>query len=127
MIQKETLLSIIDNSGAKLLNCIYVGKGYKRRYAFMGDCVLGSVKAIRTKRRLTVKIQKGAIATALITRTKVYKSTFIGDRCKFFDNAAVILTKQNKLLGTRIFGALPNSFRYTRFFKLIFLSAGIIK
>ena len=127
MIQKETYLSVVDNSGAKLLNCIYLNKGYKKRYAYIGDCVLGSVKTLRTKRKESVKIQKGSITTALIIRAKFYCSDFTGNRLKFFENSVILLTKQNKLLGTRIFGALPSFFRYTRFFKLIFLSTGILK
>lgn len=127
MIQKETYLNVIDNSGAKIFNCIHLGKGYRRRYGNIGDCILGSIKTLRTKRRLTVKIQKGSISTALIVRSKKYNCSGIHDKLKYLDNAIVLLTKQNKLLGTRIFGALPGLFRYTRFFKLIFLATGITK
>ena len=127
MIQKESYLHVIDNSGAKIFNCIYVGKGYRRRYAELGDIVLGSIKTLRTKRKSTVKIKKGAIVNALIVRTKVYRKSFVGDSYKFFTNAVVLLNKQNKLIGTRIFGGLHSSFRHTRFFKLIFLSAGNVK
>lgn len=127
MIQKEAYLNVIDNSGAKIFNCIHLGKGYKRRYARIGDCILGSIKTLRTKRRLSVKIQKGGISPALIVRSKKYVVSSINDKLRYLDNAIVLLTKQNKLLGTRIFGALPSSFRYTRFFKLIFLSTGITK
>ena len=127
MIQKETYLKVIDNSGARFISCIYIGKGLHRRYAFIGDLVLGSVKKLRQKRRATVKIQKGELSLVLLVRSQVYRTSFMGDRIKFFENAGVLLTKQHKALGTRIFGALPRFFRYTRFLKLVFISAGIIK
>lgn len=127
MVQKETYLNVIDNSGAKIFNCIDVGKGFRRRYAFVGQCILGSIKALRTKRKLTVKIQKGSTSPALIIRSRINSSSGITDSIKFLDNTVVLLTKQKKFLGTRVFGTVPGLFRYTRFLKIIFLSSGISK
>ncbi|MDO9632566.1 MAG: uL14 family ribosomal protein, partial [Humidesulfovibrio sp.] len=44
MIQSETNLDVADNSGAKLLCCIKVLGGSKRRYASVGDIIVVSVK-----------------------------------------------------------------------------------
>ena len=44
MIQVETKLKVADNSGAKLLSCIKVLGGSKRRYASVGDIIVVSVK-----------------------------------------------------------------------------------
>ena len=49
MIQTGTYLKILDNSGAKDIACIKVAKGYKRKYAFIGDVITGSIKNIRKK------------------------------------------------------------------------------
>ena len=44
MIQAETRLTVADNSGAKVLYCIKVLGGSRRRYATIGDIVVVSVK-----------------------------------------------------------------------------------
>jgi large subunit ribosomal protein L14 len=126
MIQNNTVLNIIDNSGAKVAECIKVYAGYKRRYAFVGDTILVTIKSLRTKRRGVSKIKKGELYKALIIRTKFKKMLTSGDSIKFKENSAILLTKQNKFVGTRIFGSVPKSFKKTKFFKLITLSSGLI-
>jgi len=59
MVQKGTFLKVIDNSGAKKVCCIHIVKGYRKRYAFIGDLVIVSVKSLRSKRRLFSRIKKG--------------------------------------------------------------------
>ena len=44
MIQQESRLRVADNSGAKEVLCIKVLGGSKRRYAGIGDIIVGSVK-----------------------------------------------------------------------------------
>ena len=44
MIQAETRLTVADNSGAKVLYCIKVLGGFRRRYASFGDIIVVSVK-----------------------------------------------------------------------------------
>lgn len=124
MIQNGTYLNIVDNSGAKVACCIKVMIGYKRRYARIGDLVMISIKSLRTKRRFSSKTKKGEVYRALLIRAKVNKVSYNGDFNSFFENSAVLLTKQNKLLGTRIFGSISKSFRYTKYLKLLSLSAG---
>lgn len=43
MIQPQTYLSVADNTGAKKVMCIHV-LGSNRRYAFLGDVLIGVVK-----------------------------------------------------------------------------------
>lgn len=126
MIQTGTFLNVLDNSGAKSIFCIKVLSGYKRRYAKLGDKIIVSIKKLRLKRRATSKVKKGEIYTALIVKTKTKNKYTYGDSFSSFENAAVLLNKQNKLIGTRIFGALPNNFRYTKYLKFLFLASGTI-
>jgi large subunit ribosomal protein L14 len=126
MIQKGTKLNIIDNSGGKLGRCIQIYNGYKRRYAFIGNLILVSVLELRSKRRLTSKVKKGELCKALIVRTKILTRLNNQDFTQFKENSIVLLTKQHKNLGTRIFGSLPKQLRATRFFKLLFLASGVI-
>jgi len=127
MIQVGTYLNVQDNSGARSVLCIKVLKGYRSRYAFIGDLILVSIKKLRTKRRLLSKVKKGEILKALIIRTKKnFKTLKNGDYNFFTENSVVLINKQNKLIGTRIFGVLPRKLRYTKFFRMISLSAGVI-
>lgn len=126
MIQKESILNIIDNSGAKLGRCIKVNKGYKCRYGTVGDVITLSIKNLRSKRRLLSKVKKGSVCKGLIIRSKITRIDFSGSNVAFDENSIILLTKKNKLLGTRIFGKLPKLLRFSRYLKLISLSSGII-
>jgi large subunit ribosomal protein L14 len=127
MIQKGTYLNIIDNSGAKEVCCIHVLKGYRKRYAVSGDTVVVSIKSLRLKRRSHAKIKKGEVLKALIVRTKSNIKTYSSEELSFLENSAILLSKQDKLLGTRIFGSVPSFFRYTKFLRIISLASGFIK
>lgn len=126
MIQNSTLLNVIDNSGAKTVTCIKVGKGFKRRYAVPGDIIIVSIKTLRTKRRSTLKILKGDVCKALIVRCKNFKISKFGFRLTFFENSVVLLTRQNKFLFTKIFGPIPIFFRYTKYMRVIAMSSGTV-
>ena len=126
MIQIGSSLNIIDNSGAKTGFCIRVITGYKAKYAGIGDTILVSIKKVRKKRRDTAKMTKGKIFKALILRVKVGTKIANGNSYKFLENAAILMTKQNKLIGTRILGLITKDFRYTKFTRLLILSAGIV-
>lgn len=124
MIQIGTNLKCMDNSGARIVKCIGSLKGYKQRYALFGNIITVSVQKLRTKRRTLVKVKKGQILKALIIRTK--KSFSKDFNCSFFENSVILLNKQQKVIGTRIFGSLPKSLRYTKFLKITFLARGLI-
>jgi large subunit ribosomal protein L14 len=125
MIQKGTFLKVIDNSGAKNVCCIRIVSNQKYRYAYTGDILLVSVKKLRAKRRFASKVKKGQLIRALVVRTKKKTSYFSGDNLSFFENSVVLLKKNNKLIGTRIFGLLPRSLRYSQYMRLLALCAGI--
>ena len=126
MIQVGTVLNVIDNSGAKKVCCIKVLSGYRCRYAFVGDLIMVSVKSLRTKRKSTSKTKKGEIYKALVVRTKYNIKKISGEKISFFENSVILLSKQNKFIGTRIFGSLPVSFRYTKYLRILSLANGLI-
>jgi large subunit ribosomal protein L14 len=123
MIQSGTYLSILDNSGAKKVKCIKIlNSGFKQRYSYIGSTVLVSIKSVRFSKN--IKVKKGEIHRALIIKAKTAK--FLSSRyTKYFENSAVLINKKNKLIGTRIFSMLPQQFKYSRYLKLITISAGI--
>jgi len=127
MIQNGTYLKVVDNSGAKDVCCIKVSKGYKKRYSFIGDIIVVSVKTLRKRRRLTSKVKKGDVTKALIVRTRSITKSKLNEQTSFMENSVILITKQKKLIGTRVFGAIPKSFRYTKFLRLASLCAGTVK
>jgi large subunit ribosomal protein L14 len=128
MIQNGTILTVVDNSGAKSAICIKVLKGFKSKYAFSGDLILVSIKSLRSKRRFASKVLKGELYKALVVRTKSKLNKSIGsnDSITFLENSVILLNKQLKFIGTRIFGSLPSSLRQSKFLKAISLSSGIL-
>ena len=126
MIQVGSSLNIIDNSGAKIGSCIKIITKYKAQYAGVGDTILVSIKKVRKKRRAIIKMTKGKLFKALILRVKINNKKKNGNTYKFLENSAILLTKQNKLVGTRILGLITKDFRYTKFTRLLILSAGVI-
>lgn len=127
MIQNGTMLKVSDNSGAKQASCIKVLNGYKRRYAFIGDTVIVSIQSLRSKRRAQSKVKKGSVMKGVVIRTKTTKNNPSHIRSNFFENSIVLINSQGKPIGTRIVGGLSKNIRYSRFMRLVAISAGLIK
>lgn len=127
MIQKGTYFKVVDNSGAKKACCIHVSGGYRKRYGKTGDVVVVSVKSLRAKRREVSKIKKGDVLKALIVKTKVFRPSYSQESVSFFENSVVLLNNQNKLIGTRVFGPIEKTFRYTKYLRILSLASGVIK
>jgi large subunit ribosomal protein L14 len=126
MIQVGTILNVIDNSGAKKVCCIKVMKGYKQRYAYIGDLVMISIKSLRKRRKSTSKTKKGQVYKALILRTKIGVKKKSGVVLKFLENSVALLSKQDKFVGTRILGPLSIQFRKTKFLRILSIAGGLI-
>lgn len=122
MIQTETKLKVADNSGAKLLLCIKVLGGSKRRYASVGDIVIVSVKEAMPNS----KVNKGSVMRAVIVRTAKEIHRPDGSHIKFDDNSAVLINQQNEPIGTRIFGPVARELRAKRFMKIISLAPEVL-
>jgi len=122
MIQTETKLKVADNSGAKLLLCIKVLGGSKRRYASVGDIIVVSVKEAMPNS----KVKKGNVMKAVIVRTSKEIRRADGSYIKFDDNSAVLINQQNEPIGTRIFGPVARELRAKRFMKIISLAPEVL-
>ena len=122
MIQAQTRLRVADNSGAKLLSCIKVLGGSKRRYASVGDVIVVSVKeAIPNS-----KVKKGDVVRAVIVRTAKEIRRADGSYIKFDDNSAVLINQQSEPVGTRIFGPVARELRVKNFMKIISLAPEVL-
>ena len=115
MIQQQTMLDVADNTGAKTVMCFKVLGGSKRRYATVGDVVIGSVK----KAIPTATVKKGTVVRGVIVRTRKDIRRRDGSRVRFDRNALVIIDKDGNPVGTRIFGAVARELRNKNFMKII--------
>ncbi len=122
MIQSETNLDVADNSGAKLVCCIKVLGGSKRRYASVGDIIVVSVKDAMPHS----KVKKGAVMKAVVVRTKKEVGRPDGSYIKFDNNSAVLLNNANEPLGTRIFGPVARELRLKNFMKIVSLAPEVL-
>ena len=121
MIQPQTYLRVADNSGAKNLMCIRV-LGSNRRYAYVGDVIIGVVKDATPN--LTVK--RSDVVRAVVVRTKQPVRRKDGSRLRFDDNASVIINKENNPRGTRVFGPIARELKDKGFTKIISLAPEVL-
>jgi len=122
MIQTETKLRVADNSGAKVVSCIKVLGGSKRRYATVGDVIIVSVKEVVPNS----KVKKGDVVRAVIVRTAKEIRRPDGSYIKFDENSAVIISDQMEPVGTRIFGPVARELRAKNFMKIISLAPEVL-
>jgi large subunit ribosomal protein L14 len=122
VIQAQTKLHVADNSGAKLLLCIKVLGGSRRRYASVGDVVVVTVKEAMPNS----KVKKGDVMRAVVVRTAKELHRADGSYIKFDDNSAVLINQQNEPIGTRIFGPVARELRAKRFMKIISLAPEVL-
>jgi len=122
MIQTETRLRIADNSGAKVVSCIKVLGGSKRRYAYVGDIIVVAVNEAMPNS----KVKKGDVVKAVIVRTAKEIRRSDGSHIKFDDNSAVLINQQREPIGTRIFGPVARELRAKNFMKIISLAPEVI-
>jgi len=122
MVRTQTKLKVADNTGARLVECIKVLGGSKRRYANVGDVIVVAVKdAIPFG-----KVKKGEVKKAVVVRVfKEYNRTD-GTLIKFDDNAAVLIQNDLEPIGTRIFGPVARELRAKKFMKIISLAPEVL-
>ena len=122
MIQQESRLRVADNSGAREVLCIRVLGGSSRRYAGVGDVIVGTVKDATPGG--TVK--KGEIVKAVVVRTRKESRRTDGTYIRFDDNACVIINDQKQPRGTRIFGPVGRELRDKRFMRIVSLAPEVL-
>lgn len=122
MIQQESSLQVADNSGAKLVSCIRVLGGTRKRYAGVGDIIVVAVKDAIPN----AKVKKGEVAKAVIVRTTHPIARVDGSLIRFDDNAAVLINPNREPIGTRIFGPVARELRAKRFMKIISLAPEVL-
>ncbi len=123
MIQVESKIKVADNSGAKLIQCIRVLGGYKKRYARIGEIFTAAVKEATPH----AAIKKGDVVRAVVVRTKKEIRREDGTYLRFSENACVIVDKEKKEpKATRIFGPVAREVRRAGYFKIASLAPEVL-
>ena len=121
MIQFGTNLKVADNSGAKTIRCFKVLGGSRKRYAYIGDIIVASVKSSEPRGA----VKKGDKVRAVIVRQRQALRRKDGSYIRFDENAAVIVeAKEPK--GTRIFGPVTREMKERGFAKIASLALEVI-
>lgn len=123
MIQQESRLKVADNTGARELLVIHINGGSRRRYGFVGDVVVATVKSAAPQG----SVKKSEVVRAVIVRCAKEWRREDGSTIRFDDNAAVILdTDGQNPKGTRIFGPVARELREKGFMKIVSLAPEVI-
>lgn len=122
MLQQESRIKITDNSGAKEALIIRVLGGTRRRYAYVGDIVVVTIKDANP----TGNVKKKSVVKAVIVRTRDQIRRKDGSTISFDDNAAVIINDDKTPKATRVFGPVPRELRDLGYAKIISLAPEVL-
>jgi large subunit ribosomal protein L14 len=134
MIIPQTILKVVDNSGASLVKCFNVLKK-RKTVGRLGDIIVGSVKETRaledTKANSRVqKVTKGQVVHGVIVRCKKESRRPDGTYVRFDDNAVVLIDIDKKKgvtpKGTRITGIVGQELRKYNMTKILSLSPLVV-
>ena len=122
MIQQYTRLKVADNSGARVISCIGVPGGSGRKYAWLGDGIVASVKEASP----SGTVKKGEVVKAVVVRTAKGHRRKDGSHIKFDENAAVIVNDDRMPRGTRVFGPVARELRDKDFMRIVSLAPEVL-
>jgi len=122
MLQKESNLNVADNSGAKSLQIIGLGKGTGRRFVRIGDIVTCAVKGAIPNSQ----VKDHEIVKAVIVRTNKELGRKDGSYIRFSENAAVVIEPSGNPRATRIFGPIAAEIKNKGFNKIASLAKEVV-
>ncbi len=123
MIQAQTIVKIVDNSGGKIGRVFKVLGGSKRRYAQIGDEVVLSVQTAEPRK----PVKKKDVLRAVIVRQKKSFRRKDGSYIRFDENAVVIIDKTKKEpRATRVFGPVPRELSERGYQKILSLAPEVV-
>lgn len=122
MVQTETFLNVADNSGAKVVQCIKVLGGSKRKYASIGDIIVVAVKDALS----SSNVKKGTVEKAIVVRIHKEFRRPDGTYIRFDDNACVLIDAKLEPRGKRIFGPVARELREKGFMKIVSLAPEVL-
>src|SRR3989338_3985323 len=111
MIQPRSMLHVADNSGAKIIQCVNVPGGTRKRYAQLGDIIVGTVKKAEPRKI----VKKHEVVKAVIVRQRKEYKRKDGSYIRFDDNAVVVLGDGKMPKGGRAFGPVAKEVKEKRY------------
>jgi len=122
MIQPRSMLKVADNSGAKIVQCVNVPGGTKKRYAQLGDIIVGTVKKAEPRKL----VKKHEVVKAVIIRQRKEFKRQDGSYIRFDDNAVVILGDGKLPKGGRVFGPAAKEVKDKGFDKIAMMATELL-
>jgi large subunit ribosomal protein L14 len=122
VIQDFSRLTVADNTGARLAMVIHVKGGSGRRFGYIGDIVMVTVKEALP----TAQVKRGEKSAAVVIRTRKEMRRADGSYVRFDDNACVLIDDKGEPRGTRVFGPVARELRERKFTKIISLAAEVV-
>ncbi|HBB65083.1 MAG TPA: 50S ribosomal protein L14 [Candidatus Vogelbacteria bacterium] len=123
MLQPRSLVTIADNTGAKIGRVFKILGGSKRRYARVGDILVLSVQTAEPRKA----VKKKEVHQAVVVRTRDALRRRDGTYIRFDENAVVLLEKGKKEpKGGRIFGPIPREIAELGYQKIASLAPEIV-
>ncbi len=122
MIQQESRVKVAGNSGAREVLCVNVLGGSARRYAGIGDVIVGTVKEASPGG----SVKKGELVRAVVVRTRKESRREDGTYIRFDDNACVLIDTNRQPRGTRIFGPVARELRDEKFMRIVSLAPEVL-
>lgn len=120
MLQRTSVLRIIDNTGGILFRILTIPQ--KQKYAILTTKVFGVVIKLRRRFRKVAKVTKKQKLFGLIIKTNqvTIRKNFV--KYKNFSNNIILLNHRGLPLGTRVFCGIPQELRKKKWVKLILIS-----
>ncbi|PIS20776.1 50S ribosomal protein L14 [candidate division WWE3 bacterium CG08_land_8_20_14_0_20_43_13] len=118
MIQRQTSLTVADNTGAKEVMCIGIPGASNKKVASVGEVI----KVVIKKASPIGSVKVHDKVDAVIIRVRKEKRRTDGSYIRFDDNAAVLIDKNKEPLGTRVFGPVARELRAGGFLKIVSLA-----
>ncbi|MEK7217424.1 MAG: 50S ribosomal protein L14 [Patescibacteria group bacterium] len=122
MLQLRSIVTVADNSGAKVVGIFKVLGGSGRRYAELGDIVVASVKVAEPRKG----VKKKEIVKCVVVRQRKPFRRRDGTYIRFDDNAVVVLATGTEPKGGRIFGPIPREIKERGFNTIASLAEEVV-
>lgn len=115
MVQRESKLKVADNSGARILKIIGIPGSSHRKFASVGDIIVGSVQTATPH----TNMKAHQVARAVVVRVRKEYKRRDGSYIRFDDNACVLIDEKKAPVGTRIFGPVARELKDRGYDKII--------
>lgn len=122
MIQDFSRLVVTDNSGARRAMVIRVYGGSGRRFGWLGDTVMVTVKDALPNSA----VKKGDKSKAILVRCRKEHRRSDGTYVRFDDNACVLVDDKGEPKGTRVFGPVARELRERKYTKIVSLASEVV-